>query len=270
MLYQHVQGEKVPALGFGTWKLTGSECREAVRDALDIGYRHIDTAQVYDNETEVGEGWKAAGIHREEFFLTTKVWIDKLDATGVQTSTHESLRRLGTDYVDLLLIHWPADNVPLDETLEAMFSLRDGGKVRHVGVSNFTTALLKQATAIGPIFCNQVEYHPFLNQQKVLGVARAHDMLLTAYSPLVRGSVGDNATLQDIGRSHGKTASQVTLRWLIQQPGVAAIPKAASPAHRRANLDIFDFSLSDDEMTQIRGLARGYRRTDPDMAPDWD
>lgn len=270
MLHHTVQGTEVPALGFGTWKISGDACRDAVRDALDLGYRHLDTATVYQNETQVGEGWKASGVPREAFFLTTKVWRDDLAPRDVRASIEASLQRLQTDHVDLLLIHWPNPDVPLEDTLEAMFRAREEGKTRHVGVSNFPSTLFAEACTHGPIFCNQVEYHPYLSQHLLIDQARAHDALLTAYSPLVRGGVEDDAVLAEIGHRHGKTAAQVTLRWLVQQVNVAAIPKAASHAHRRANLEIFDFALSDDEMTQIYALARGYRRTSPDFAPDWD
>ena len=270
MTYQYVQGTRVPALGFGTYKLTGADCRQAVAHALELGYRHIDTAAIYGNEAEVGEGWRNSGVPRADLFLTTKVWYENLDRAGVWQSAAESLRRLQTDYVDLLLIHWPNPRVPLEETLHALFALRDAGQVRHVGVSNFPAALLREACQYGPIFCNQVEYHPFLNQDNVLAEAREHDLLLTAYSPLARGRVGSDPVLQAVADDHGKTPAQVTLRWLIEQPGVAAIPKASSPAHREANLDVFDFSLSDEEMSLIASRACGLRTANPPWAPAWD
>lgn len=269
MIYHYVQGERVPALGFGTYKLTGAECREAVADALELGYRHLDTAAAYENEAEVGAALAASGVARESVFLTTKVWTDDLRAGDVERSTHESLRKLQTEYVDLLLIHWPSETVPLEETLGAMFALRDAGKVRHVGVSNFPLPLLRQACTLGPIFCNQVEYHPFLGQHELLVEAEAHDLLLTAYRPLAKGRVSEAAVLREIAGAHGKTPAQVALRWLLQQPGVAAIPKAASHRHRAANIDLFDFTLSEEEMTRIGGLARNERLVNPGWAPDW-
>lgn len=270
MLYQYVQGERVPALGFGTYKLTGAACREAVEHALDLGYRHLDTAAIYGNEDEVGAGWTASGVEREDFFLTTKVWYDRLDAEGIEQSAHESLRRLRTDYVDLLLVHWPSATVPLEETLDAMFRLHDAGKVRQVGVSNFPPALLRRACTHGPIFCNQVEYHPYLSQSELIAEAEEHDLLLTAYSPLAKGRVNDDPVIREIADYHGKMPAQVTLRWLMQQPGVAAIPKAASARHRADNFDVFDFSLSDEEVERIGGLAHGLRLSNPAWAPDWD
>lgn len=269
MIHKTIQGTRVPALGLGTWLLREEACTEAVADALELGYRHIDTAQAYENEEAVRKGIRQSGVDREAFFLTTKVWLDNLRPEAARQSTEKSLRRLGTDYVDLLLIHWPSDDVPVERTLDALYRLQEEGKTRHVGVSNFTPSLLERALAHGPIFCNQVEYHPFLSQDELLALAREHDLLLTAYSPLARGDVLEDQTIQEIARAHGKTPAQIALRWLVQQEQVAAIPKAASTEHRRNNLDLFDFALSGAEMEQISGLARGQRIVDPDWAPAW-
>ncbi len=268
MLYHNIGGTAVPALGLGTYQLTGAACTEGVADALALGYRHVDTAAMYGNEAEVGAGLRQSGVPRADVFLTTKVWIDRLDAAGVRRSTHRSLDALGVDYLDLLLIHWPSPTVPLEETLGAMFALRRAGSVRHVGVSNFPPALLEKACALGPIFANQVEYHPYLNQDALLEACRAQGVLLTAYTPLAKGRVTTDPAIGVIARRHGKTPAQVTLRWLVQR-GVAAIPKARTPAHRRANLDIFDFALSADEMAEMGALARGLRTATPSFAPDW-
>lgn len=270
MMYKTIQGENVPALGFGTYKITGPTCRKAVAHALGIGYRHIDTAQAYGNEAEVGEGLKAASVDRDEIFLTTKVWPTNLAPDDVRASAEESLRKLKTDYVDLLLIHWPNDAVPLAATLGAMLELQEQGKTRHVGISNFTPSLVKEALDHTPIFANQVEYHPFLGQDALLDLARAHDFMLTAYQPIARGTVANNETLQAIGAKHGKSAVQVTLRWLLQQDQVTAIPKAARAEHRAANFDIFDFELSPEEMERIHDLSRGKRRVNPSFAPKWE
>jgi 2,5-diketo-D-gluconate reductase B len=270
MEYVTVQGTDVPALGLGTWKLRGAACREAVTHALDMGYRHLDTAQIYGNEADVGEGIRAAGVDREDFFLTTKVWYENRSREATRRTTEESLRRLQTEYVDLLLVHWPAGDLPIEETLDALRALQDAGKARHIGVSNFTPTLLERALAHTPIFCNQVEYHPYLSQARLLAMARRHDLLLTAYSPIAHGQVTRDETLQEIAEAYGKSPVQVTLRWLIQQDHVAAIPKASTAEHREANLGIFDFALSEEEMAHISGLARGERLISPSFAPAWE
>lgn len=268
---KEIQGTEVPALGLGTWMLEGRACREAVRDALEIGYRHVDTAQAYGNEDEVGRGLADSGVPRDEVWLTTKVWLENLDHDRTLESTRASLRRLGTDHVDLLLIHWPpTGGVPIAEPLRALRRLQEDGRVRHIGVSNFTPTLLDEALDEAEIFCNQVEYHPFLAQDDLLRTCQEWDLLLTAYSPLARGRVLDDPVLREIGDRRGKSPAQVTLRWLLQQEQVVAVPKAASAEHRRANLEVFDFQLSLDEMEAIHGLARGERIIDPEFAPDWE
>lgn len=266
--YQHIQGVEVPALGFGTWPLKGLTCQEAVADALRVGYRHIDTARMYGNEDAVGQGIQEAGVSRESIFLTTKLWHTELTARKVAEAAADSLRHLRTEYVDLLLIHWPNASVPLSETLAAMRQLQEAGKVKQIGVSNFPPDLLQEALQHAPIFCNQVEYHPFLSQEALRKVCRENDVLLTAYSPIAQGTVKQSPLLAEIGARYGKSPVQVTLRWLIQQ-SVAAIPKAASPERRRMNLDILDFQLTDAEMAQIFGLAQGKRLINPAWAPKW-
>lgn len=268
-----VQGKRIPSLGFGTWRLEGRTCTEAVLSALKIGYRHIDTAQIYGNETEVGGAINASRIPRKDIFLTTKVWMDRVADGALQRSVDESLRKLRTDYVDLLLIHWPVPEVPLKEQLKALGEVQKDGRAKLIGVSNFTTAMLSEATGeLGaPLANNQIEYHPYLSQKPVLDFARAHDMFVTAYSPLARGKIAGQPVLEAIAKTRGKTAGQITLRWLVQQGNVAAIPKAASEAHMEENFDIFDFTLSDDEMTKIHALARpDGRMINPDWSPAWD
>lgn len=270
MIYKTIQGRRVPALGLGTWKLTGRACRDAVAHALGLGYRHVDTAQSYENEEQVGAGLRDAGVDRDDVFVTTKLWIGDLDPAGVRRSAEASLRRLGTGYADLVLIHWPTPDMDLPGALDALRALQDEGRIRHLGVSNFTPSLLRQALRHAPIFCNQVEYHPFLGQDRLRELALRHDVLLTAYSPIARGRVNDDPTLRDIAATHGKSPVQVTLRWLLQQDHVAAVPKAARPAHQAANLDVFDFTLSDDEMDRIFDLARDERLINPAFAPAWE
>jgi diketogulonate reductase-like aldo/keto reductase len=255
-----IQGTSVPALGLGTWQLTGQSCRETVETALGMGYRHIDTAQAYGNERQVGLGMDAAAVDREDVFLTTKLDGSNRNERSVRRSTRESLNKLGTDYLDLLLIHWP--NTPwmasLSETLGAMNDLVEEGLVRHIGVSNFSPSLLDRARDISsaPIFTDQVQYHPYWDQRKLLDYCRIHDVLLTAYSPLARGGVLDDPALVQIGNKYGKSPAQVALRWLVQQDGVAAIPKASSREHLEANLAVFDFELTDAEMERIRDPSK--------------
>lgn len=260
---------QVPALGFGTWELNGQECRHSVSEALNSGYRHIDTAEMYGNEAWVGQGIKDSGIARHDVFLTTKIWYTNLSRQAVAHSLEQSLQKLQTSYVDLLLIHWPNPDIPLSETVGALVELQKQGKVKHVGVSNFTTRLLKEALQYAPVFCNQVEYHPFLSQQKLRDLCKANQVLLTAYCPIAKGAVNEHPVLQKIAQNHGKSPVQVTLKWFMQQD-VSAIPKASSARHRNSNFDIFDFELSPPEMQAIFNLAQGKRLVNPAHAPEWD
>ena len=265
-----VQGIEIPKLGFGTWQLSGDDCVVGVRDAIELGYRHIDTARAYGNEAQVGQGLHDSGRNRDEIFLTTKLWYTELSAVGVHDQIEQSLRDLRTEYIDLLLIHWPNRRVALDETFGAMCEARDGGRVRHLGVSNFPSALLREALEHAPLICDQVEYHPYLGQPRILDVAREHELMVTAYSPLAQGAVLRDRTIGEIAEAHDRTPAQIALRWLLDQPHVAAVPKASSREHRAANLDVFDVELTDDERARIAGLERGHRTIDPPWAPDWD
>jgi 2,5-diketo-D-gluconate reductase B len=270
---QHIEvhGVRVPALGFGTWQLEGRAGYDGVRDALELGYRHIDTAQIYGNEAEVGRAIADSDVDRDEVFLTTKVWRSRATAEDVRTSTETSLDTLGVDHVDLLLIHWPAEEVaPVEETVEALDRMREEGRTRLIGVSNHPTDLLRRAIDTAPVATDQVEYHPFLSQDKVKGVLDEHGLFLTAYSPIAQGEVLSDPTLREIAEEHGKTPVQITLRWLLQQGGVAAIPRSSRREHIAANLDVFDVELADDEVERIAGLARGQRLIDPGFGPDWD
>ncbi|MEF8827126.1 MAG: aldo/keto reductase, partial [Halapricum sp.] len=240
MEYETAQGVEVPAIGLGTWQLTGADCRRAVETALEVGYRHLDTAQAYGNEREVGDEIAAADVDREEIFLTTKLDTPNRSYQRVVDSTRASLDRLGTDYVDLLLIHQPnyLTRTSHEETLRAMADLVDEGLVRHVGVSNFGVEKLRAAREASdvPIFTDQVQYHPYWDQTELLDYCRVHDVLLTAYSPLARGGVLDDPVLERIGNRYGKSPAQVALRWLLQQDGVVTVPKATSREHIEANL----------------------------------
>lgn len=272
MKYISFNGTRVPALGFGTYGLRGSQCAGAVKDAIDVGYRHIDTAVMYGNEKETGEGIAASGISRSELFVTTKLWPDSLDPSSVRNTMEQSLKKLNTDYLDLLLIHWPNPSIPLEDTLGAMDTLRGEGKVRYLGVSNFNIAWMEKVRMTGiPVVTNQVEYHVLLSQEKLLNYLRSHDLFLTAYSPLAKGRLVDHDVLEDIGRKHGKTATQVALRWLIQQDAVAAVPKASSGEKRRDNFAIFNFQLDSDDLHRIDRLEKDRRVVDmPGLSPEWD
>ena len=265
-----IRGLAVPRIGFGTWQITGPDCEQAVRDALELGYRHVDTARVYENEREVGRALASGGVPREEVWLTTKVWMDDATAGRARASVEGSLRDLGTDYVDLLLLHWPNPDVPIAETLDAFAALRDEGKVRAFGVSNFPPRLLREALEPGELACDQVEYHVRLGQPELLAIAERHDLLIAAYAPFAHGAIFDEPVLAEIGAAHGKSPAQVALRWLIEQPRVCALPKAASHRNRAANIDVFDFELGDEERARIDALPKDGREFDPPWAPEWD
>lgn len=267
-----IKGEQVPAIGLGTFQLTGPEGEAAIRAAIELGYRQLDTAIRYGNEVEVGRAVRASGVPRQELFVTSKIWFNDLEPAMVAQRTGETLERLGFDYVDLLLVHWPSRTIPLGETLDAFAQERAKGRTRLIGVSNFTAALLDEAIDVhkADLFCNQVEYHPYLSQRKVLERTQRAGMLLNAYQPIARGKVFSSELLKQIGRKYGKSGGQAALRWLIQQDGVGAIPRSSRVENLRANLDVFDFELTPQEMAAIHGLAEGYRISDFDWAPEWD
>jgi diketogulonate reductase-like aldo/keto reductase len=273
MLYVETHGASIPALGLGTFRLDGRTAGRMVAYALEIGYRHIDTAQMYGNEAEVGAALASSGVPREEIWLTTKIWPDDFAEGDLQRAAGQSVGRLRTE-PDLLLLHWPNSRVPLRETIRALNEVRRQGLTRQIGISNSPTALIRQSVALSeaPLLVNQVEYHPYLSQRAVLEEARAQGMALTAYSPVAQGKVFADRTLARIGERHGKSPGQVTLRWLLQQDGVSAIPRSSREAHAKANLEIFDFVLSAEEMAAISALARpGGRLVNPaGFAPRWD
>ena len=267
-------GAAIPALGFGTWELRGDTARKLVEQALEIGYRHIDTAQMYGNEAEIGAALKRSGLPRDRVFVTTKVWPDNFRRGDLERSAEQSLARLGLDHVDLLLLHWPSPDVPLAETMEALNAVAERGQARHIGVSNFNTARIDEAVrrSARPLVTNQVEYHPFLSQDSVLRRCRDHGMSLTAYCPLARGRVFSDPVLARVAAAHGKGPGQVALRWLVQQEGVVAIPRSSSAAHARANFAIGDFELTAAEMAEITALAKPAGRIVDfaASAPAWD
>ena len=259
----------IPMLGLGTWENTDPDaCAASVATALDMGYRHIDTAQAYGNEADVGDGLAAADIDREEVFLATKVWIDNLAYDDVISTTEASLDRLGVDSVDLMYVHWPSRTYDAEETLGALNELHEAGKVDRIGVSNFEPDQLREAIEISdaPIVANQVECHPLLQQEELREVCEEEGVELVAYSPLARGDVFDVPELQAIAEDHDASPAQVSLAWLRQQ-GVTAIPKATSEAHIRDNWQSLSVTLSDDEIEQIEAIEQTGRRVDPGFGP---
>lgn len=262
-------GLTMPQLGLGTWQLQAEECKKVVLQALAAGYTHIDTAQMYANEDQVGAAISQIGTPRKDLFITSKVWRSNLAKDDVRKACVSSLQKLGIDYLDLYLIHWPNKDIPIRQTLEGFKGLVDDGLVKSVGVSNFTIAHLKEALPIAdelglPLVVNQVEFHPSLYQRDLLDFCSQHDIVLTAYSPLGRGEDVDNAIVRDIAKQHDCSPAQVVLRWSLQK-GCVVIPKASSKQHLEENLDL-DFLLSDEQMSLIDGLDKGNRVVDPDFA----
>ncbi len=261
--------QNIPAIGFGTYPLLGEDCYKGVKDAIEIGYLHIDTASKYNNEAAVGKAIYEAGI-RNKLFVTTKVWYTDLSPKGIVKSTEKSLQNLQMEYVDLLLIHWPTKNMDLRRTLDVFFKIKEAGKTKNIGVSNFPPSLFKKACEAGPIFTNQVEYHPYLSHKGLLSICEDNSACLTAYSPLAQGKIKNEPLLQSIGEKYNKTPAQVALRWLIQQTLVVAIPQSSTHEHRLLNFNIFDFELSSDEMDAIHQLQRGERLCNPYWSPHWE
>ncbi len=271
MIHRVYKDENVPALGFGTYQLEGESCASRVAYAIECGYRHIDTAEAYENEKNVAEGIRASGMDRKELFLVSKVWMDNLEHDALIKACEQSLKRLDTDYLDLYLIHWPSESVPIAESLGAMAKLRERGLIRHAGVSNFTRSLLEEALATGiiPIMTNQYESHPYLSQTDLTGFCRERGVLATAYRPIGKARIFDDPDIRAIAETHNKTPAQVILRWHMQREGVLAIPRSSSETHIRENFDIFDFTLRDEDMDRMYGLNRNKRQVDPSFAPDW-
>jgi len=248
---------KIPLLGLGTWDLRGRTCARMVEAALRLGYSHIDTAEMYDNEREVGEGLHASGVKRGNVFVTTKVWPSHFAPRELARSARDSLNRLRLREVDLLLLHWPNPQIPLADTLGALCQVKRDGLTRHIGVSNFTVKLVDEALRLStePLVCNQIECHPFLDQSKVVAACRKHGMAVVAYSPIARGGARNDKLLARIGAAQGKTAAQVCLRYLVQQE-IAVIPRTSKEQRLAENAAIFDFALSAAEMKEIAGLTR--------------
>jgi len=253
-------GLSIPSIGLGTWELRGRKCRRVVRKALEIGYRHIDAAAMYENESEVGSGIADSSVDRKEIFLTTKINTIEVNNEGIVDAFHKSLSDLKTDYVDLLLIHWPAFSTNLGDMLEIMYGIKESQKARAIGVSNFNTTLLNECTRLGfeDIYCNQVEYHPFLSQEILLKKMKEMNVIPVAYCPICRGDVAKDSVIIELSEKYNKTPAQVSLRWVIQQQSVA-IPKSAKKQRLKENIDIYDFEIDDKDMDRIHSLARGQR-----------
>jgi diketogulonate reductase-like aldo/keto reductase len=272
MQFVEANGATIPAIGLGTWELRGNVCARIVERALRMGYRHVDTAEAYDNEREVGEGLRASGVTRADVFVTTKVWSDHLAPREFERATKESLTRLRLSELDLLLIHWPSASIPLAETIGALCRMKSAGLTRHIGVSNFTVALIAEAVQLAtePLVVDQIEWHPFIDQSKVRAVCRRYGLAVTAYSPIARGRIAGNDVIERIAAAHGKTAAQASLRFLIQE-GAIVIPRTSRPERLAENLAIFDFVLNEQEMEDIRALANPDGRiVDWSGAPAWD
>ena len=249
-------GATIPLVGLGTWELRGRACARIVEQALRLGYRHVDTAEMYDNEREVGEGVHASGVKRRDIFVTTKIWPSHFAPRALERAARDCLVRLRLSDVDLLLLHWPNPQIPLAETIGALCKVKHDGLTRHIGVSNFTVSLLEEAAQIAsePLVCDQVECHPFLDQSKVIAACHDRGMTVVAYSPIARGNARNDKLLAAIGSAHKKTAAQVCLRYLVQQD-IVVIPRTSKLDRLAENAAIFDFALSDEEMAKIAALA---------------
>jgi 2,5-diketo-D-gluconate reductase B len=263
-------GMRMPRIGLGTWPMKGAECQRSVESALGLGYRHLDTAEMYGNEDAVGAGLAASGLPRAEVFLTTKIWNDKPNGAAIRRAFDASLKRLATPYVDLLLIHWPSPELDLADALAGLAAIRAEGRAKAIGVSNFPPRLLQRAVDQGVgLACLQVEFHVMLDQSRLLEITRANAMALTAYSPLAKGGGLDQPALARVAAKHGATPAQVALAWLLAQPGVAMVPKAASSARQQENLGALSLRLDADDMAAIATLPKDRRFVNPAIAPDW-
>lgn len=274
MKFIEASGARIPAIGLGTYQLRGEACTNLVARAIEAGYRHIDTARMYGNERDVGQGIRASGIARDDLFVTTKIWHDQIGSADLVDSARAAVEAIGIGPVDLLLIHWPNADIPLEDSIRALNEARSLGLSHHIGVANFTSAMMDDASAISeaPLICNQVEYHPFISQEAILGACERHDMALVAYSPIGQGKdLLSHPTIQGVAQAHRRSPAQIVLRWEIEQPRVAAIPRTANPDRLTENLDVFSFELTPEERRAISELgSRRQRLVDPGFAPNWD
>jgi 2,5-diketo-D-gluconate reductase B len=272
MEHLKTQGISLPRLGLGTFRMQGDACRAAVESALALGYRHIDTAEMYGNEDPIGAAIAASGVARGDLHITTKVWHENLAPDAIRSAFDASLKKLRLDHVDLYLVHWPAKSMNLPAIFETLFKLKEEGRTRAIGVANFNVALLKTVVEEirAPIACNQIEYHVMLDQTKVRQYLAAKSIPLVAYCPLAQGKVSSDETLAAIGRKHGVSAAQVALKWLLDRDGVAAIPKASRRESQQANLDALKLTLDDADSKAIAALPKDKRCVNPGFAPAWD
>jgi 2,5-diketo-D-gluconate reductase B len=266
------QGISMPKLGLGTFRMQGDVCRAAVESALSLGYRHIDTAEMYANEEAIGAAIATSRVPRDELHVTTKVWHENLSPDAIRRAFDASLKKLRLDHVDLYLVHWPSKAANWPAVFETLMKLKEQGRTRAIGVDNFTMALLKTAVEEikAPIACNQIEYHAMLDQSKVTAYLAAKSIPLVAYCPLAQGRIASDPVLGEIGRKHDATAAQVALKWLLDQNGVAAIPKASRRESQRANLDALKLTLDDEDRRKIASLPKDQRCVSPGFAPTWD
>lgn len=262
---------RMPKLGLGTWPMKGAECQAAVESAIAMGYRSIDTAEMYGNEAEVGAGIAASGVARDALFVTTKVWHDKLTKDGIAGAIAASLGKLKLDYVDLFHIHWPNPAMDLHEALGGLESARSAGLTKAVGVCNFPPSLFRRALSAGvaPIACLQVEHHVYLDQTPLKAIAREHGIAFTCYSPTTKNAVAEDPVMRGIAQKHGATPVQIALAWLLREDGVAAIPKAAGAMNQGANLGALAIRLDDGDIAAIDALPKKRRLVNPAFAPDW-
>ena len=266
------QGIALPRLGLGTFRLQGDAGRAAVESALALGYRHIDTAEMYGNEEPIGAAIAASKIARKDLHVTTKVWNENLVPDAIRRAFDASLKKLRLDQVDLYLVHWPAPNMNLPAMFETLMKLKQEGRTRAIGVANFNIALLRKVVEEikAPIACNQVEYHVMLDQTPLRRYLASKSIPLVAYCPLTQGKAASNEALIAIGRKHGASAAQVALKWLLDQDGVAAIPKASRKESQQANLDALNIGLDDEDRQAIAGLPKDRRCVNPGFGPAWD
>lgn len=270
MIFKLKPGDEMPVLGLGTWQAEGDECYESVKKALELGYRHIDTAEMYDNEEEIGRAVADSDVDREDIFITSKLWFSHYKPEDAVKACEESLKKLQTDYLDLYLLHWPEQGTSLKNTIEALNKLVEEGKVRNIGVSNFSNKRFEKAQSYSdvPLACNQVECHPYLQQNKILEFCKEKGVAMTAYSPLARGEVFDNEVLKEVAEKHDVSVAQVALRWQIQR-GAIVIPKATTEEHIKDNFAVLDLELDADDMEKINNLNKNKRLIDPGFAK-WD
>ena len=272
MIFVEAKGAKIPAVGLGTWEMRGRACARVVEQALRLGYRHIDTAEMYANEEAIGAALAASSVARKDLHITTKVWHENLAPDSIRRAFDTSLRKLRLDHVDLYLVHWPSRSMNLAAVFETLMKLKEEGRTRAIGVANFNLALLKKAAEEikAPIACNQIEYHVMLDQTKVKTYLASKSIPLVAYCPLAQGRAASDETLLAIGKKHDASAAQVALKWLLDQDGVAAIPKASRAESQKANLDALKVTLDDADRKAIAALPKDKRFVSPGFAPEWD